>query len=91
MNEKEHQHTGECADLLGNLSGLIDGDLSDEMCAQLRQHMAGCRNCRVVYDTTTRTIYMYQHNPAEATLPNGARERLYSKLHLDDLLATKEP
>lgn len=81
----DHDHHN-CTDLLGNLSSYIDGDLSAEMCEEFQKHLDGCENCRVVVDTTTRTIYLYQHNPADETLPQGMRERLYSKLHLDDLL-----
>jgi anti-sigma factor (TIGR02949 family) len=81
----DHDHQN-CSDLLGNLSSYIDGELSEEMCAEFQKHIAGCENCRVVFDTTTRTIYLYQHNPADETLPAAVRERLFSKLHLDDLI-----
>ena len=91
MHEPTHHHGDgdshtHCGELLGNLSALIDGELSDEMCAELRQHMAGCTNCRVVYDTTTRTILLYQQQAESQPLPDGVRERLFGKLHLDDLL-----
>lgn len=91
MNEQEHDHMhGDCTELLANLSGYIDGELDEQLCSQIKDHLAGCQNCRVVYDTTTRTIYMYQHNPAEPEMPNGVRERLFSKLNLDDLLQRSE-
>ncbi len=75
-----------CQDLLGNLSNFIDGELDDQMCQKLQQHMAGCENCRVVYDTTTRTILLYQVSAKETSLPEGARGRLFNSLKLDDLL-----
>lgn len=81
----DHEHYS-CNELLSNLSSYIDGDLNDDLCGELQKHLAGCENCRVVYDTTTRTIYMYQNNPSDQALPAGVRERLYSKLNLDDLL-----
>lgn len=81
----KHVHTLECKDLLGNLSEFIDGELDDEMCAQLKRHMAGCENCRVVYDTTTRTIYLYQQSAQETELPADVRGRLFNTLNLDDL------
>lgn len=83
----DHDHThASCGELLANLSSYIDGELSPELCSEIQHHLDGCVNCRVVYDTTTRTIYLYQHNPAEPQLPAGVKERLYSKLKLDDLL-----
>ena len=76
----------DCKDLLGNLSNFIDGELDDQMCQKLQQHLAGCENCRVVYDTTTRTILLYRVSANETRLPEGARGRLYSSLKLDDLI-----
>jgi anti-sigma factor (TIGR02949 family) len=80
-----HNHTGECKTLLGSLSDFIDGELDDEMCQELQRHMAGCENCRVVLDTMTRTIYLYQTSEAETKLPEDVRGRLFNTLNLDDL------
>jgi anti-sigma factor (TIGR02949 family) len=80
-----HNHTGECKTLLGNLSDFIDGELDDEMCQELQRHMEGCENCRVVLDTMTRTIYLYQASEAETKLPEDVRGRLFNTLNLDDL------
>ncbi|HEY3312874.1 MAG TPA: zf-HC2 domain-containing protein [Anaerolineales bacterium] len=86
----KHEHNLECKDLLGNLSELIDGELDDETCQELRRHMDGCENCRVVFDTTTRTIYLYQTCANETRLPDDVRERLFDTLHLDDLLKPRD-
>jgi anti-sigma factor (TIGR02949 family) len=83
------EHDLECKDLLGNLSNFIDGELDDGMCAELKRHMAGCENCRVVFDTTTRTIYLYQTSVNETELPADVRGRLFNTLHLEDLLKPK--
>jgi anti-sigma factor (TIGR02949 family) len=81
----KHNHDLRCEDLLGNLSNFIDGELDEGLCDQLRQHMVGCEDCRVVFDTTTRTIYLYQTTAMRPDLPNDVRERLFDKLNLDDL------
>jgi predicted anti-sigma-YlaC factor YlaD len=86
----KHEHNLECQNLLGNLSDFISGELDEEVCQVLQRHMAGCENCRVVFDTTTRTIYLYQASANEIELPAGARERLFDTLHLDDLLKPKK-
>ena len=81
-----HEHNLTCQDLLGNISDYIDGGLSDEVCQELQRHMAGCENCRVVFDTMTRTIYLYQADAQETKIPSEVRGRLFETLHLDDLL-----
>jgi anti-sigma factor (TIGR02949 family) len=84
-----HEHNLSCKDLLGNISDLIDGELGDEVCQELQRHMEGCENCRVVYDTLTRTVYLYQASASETELPSDVRGRLFQTLQLDDLLKPK--
>lgn len=84
----EHVHKN-CEELLGSLSSYIDGDLSPELCQELEKHLAGCNDCRVVLNTTKRTIDLV-HAPAEKTnLPDDVRERLFKRLNLDNYLAPK--
>jgi anti-sigma factor (TIGR02949 family) len=83
------KHTATCKNLLGNLSDYIDGELSDELCLELQRHMEGCENCRVVFDTMTKTVYLYQTRVQETQVPADVRERLFQTLHLDDLLKPK--
>jgi anti-sigma factor (TIGR02949 family) len=84
----EHAHTN-CANLLGSLSEYIDGELSPELCQEIEKHLAGCENCRVVLNTTKRTIDLV-HAPIEKPdLPDDVRERLFKRLNLDDYLNPK--
>lgn len=85
-----HNHTQDCQVLLGNLSAFIDGDLEERVCEDLRQHIAGCDNCRVVFDTMTRTIYLYRVSEQGSPLPDDVRGRLFSRLNLDDYLVPGE-
>ncbi len=85
-----HEHNLSCQDLLGNLSNFIDGELTDDLCQELQRHMSGCENCRVVFDTMTRTIYLYHAGAQQTGLPEGVRGRLFETLHLDDLLKPAE-
>jgi len=83
-----HTHTN-CDELLGSLSEYIDGDLDPELCLELEKHLAGCDNCRVVLNTTKRTIDLV-HAPIEKPdLPEDVRERLFKRLNLDDYLHQK--
>ena len=81
----EHVHMN-CESLLGSLSAYIDGELDPQLCRELEKHLAGCENCRVVLNTTRRTIDLV-HAPAEQPeLPEDVRERLFKRLNLDDYL-----
>lgn len=84
----EHIH-GTCENLLDSLSEYIDGGLSPELCQELEKHLAGCANCRVVLNTTRRTIDLV-HSPIEKPdIPEDVRERLFKRLNLDDYLGAK--
>jgi len=86
MNEHMHKN---CDELLGSLSAYIDGDLNPELCAELEKHLAGCNDCRIVLNTTKRTLDLV-HIPAEkADLPDDVRERLFKRLNLDNYLTPK--
>ncbi|MCA9960160.1 MAG: zf-HC2 domain-containing protein [Anaerolineales bacterium] len=78
------QH-GECRHLLDDLSLYLDGDASEAVCAEIEQHLSECDNCRVMVDTLSKTIYLYQNLP-QPTLPDAMRERLYKKLDLAEFL-----
>ena len=84
----EHIHS-QCEELLGSLSAYIDGDLAPALCQELEKHLEGCDNCRVVLNTTKRTIELV-HSPVEKSdLPDDVRERLFKRLNLDDYLKPK--
>ena len=86
MNEHIH---GNCVHLLGSLSEYIDGDLNPELCQEIEKHLEGCEDCRVVLNTTRRTIDLV-HAPAEKTdLPEDVRQRIFKRLNLDDYLKPK--
>jgi len=79
----DHFHEN-CQSLLGSLSEYIDGELPPNLCSEIEKHLAGCENCRVVLNTTKRTIDLVHITPEEQTVPNDVRERLFKRLNLDD-------
>lgn len=86
MSEYFHKN---CEGLLESLSAYIDGDLPPELCLELEKHLAGCNDCRVVLNTTRRTIDLV-HSPLEKPdLPDDVRERLFQRLNLDNYLTPK--
>ena len=86
MTEHVHQN---CESLLGSLSEYIDGGLSPELCREIEKHLEGCENCRIVLNTTKRTIELV-HAPVEKPdVPDDVRERLFKRLNLDNYLTPK--
>jgi anti-sigma factor (TIGR02949 family) len=82
---KKHEHKN-CHQLLGSLSQYVDGELNEELCAALEQHLANCENCRIVVDTLKKTVYLYRTTAQTETLPNDMRERLFKSLNIEEYL-----
>ena len=85
MTNHTHQN---CQALLGSLSEYIDGELPAELCKEIEKHLAGCDNCRVVLNTTKRTIDLVRV-PVDEDVPAAVRERLFKRLDLDEYLNQK--
>jgi anti-sigma factor RsiW len=79
-----HEH--KCNQYLPGLSDFIDGELSPELCIELERHLAECERCRVVVNTTRKTIELYQSNQDINETPADVKERLYKRLNLEDFL-----
>ncbi|MBN1218164.1 MAG: zf-HC2 domain-containing protein [Anaerolineae bacterium] len=85
-----HQsHPATCQALLSQLDDYLDGELEAALCAEIEQHLAGCDDCRVLADTTRKTITLYrQHRRVE--LPTGMMDRLRQALEAAGCGITKE-
>lgn len=68
-----------CEELLQYLSDYIDQELNDELTAEAQAHLATCRNCRVVLDSTQQTIFLFREQ-GKRTIPTQSRSRLFSQL-----------
>lgn len=69
----------DCKEVLANLSNYVDGDVSAELRAALEEHIAKCRRCRVVFDTTGKALkIVLDVEPFE--VPLAASARLYERL-----------
>ncbi|MBK9781529.1 MAG: zf-HC2 domain-containing protein [Anaerolineales bacterium] len=80
-----HSHEN-CQALLGSLSEYIDGELPSDLCTEIEKHLEGCENCRVVLNTTRRTIDLVQIPAEGSPLPSEVRERLFKRLDLNEFL-----
>jgi anti-sigma factor (TIGR02949 family) len=81
-----HSDVHNCKNLLASISEFVDGDLPADLCAELEKHLAECENCRIVVNTLRKTIELYQECEEDQPMPNAARERLLTRLHLEGLL-----
>jgi hypothetical protein len=79
-----------CKDILKQLSDYIEGDIPPALMAELQAHIDTCSNCRIVLDTTRKTIKLYHHHAEDQQAPDSAVEHLYRTLNLDDFLPSKE-
>jgi len=78
----------DCRDVLANLSCYVNGDGSAELRKTLEEHIAHCRPCRVVFDTTGKTLrIVLDVEPFEVPLAVSAR--LYARL--ERVLAEETP
>jgi anti-sigma factor (TIGR02949 family) len=80
MTESTHSN---CKSLLGTLSDYVDGELGAELCREIERHIAECEDCRIVVDTTRRTVdLVHASNHPQADLPDEVRDRLFKRLNL---------
>jgi anti-sigma factor (TIGR02949 family) len=80
-----HEHKN-CRHLLGSLSEYLDGELDDELCSILEEHLVDCDDCRIVIDTLRKTVYLYRESTRDETIPTDIRARLYKSLNLEEYL-----
>lgn len=69
-----------CEDLVTHLSDYLDGELDEELSQAAREHLATCENCRVVLDSTQKTILLYREQGQIMQIPAGRKENLYESI-----------
>jgi anti-sigma factor RsiW len=68
-----------CRVLIREISAYLDGELGLETLAEIEIHLERCEHCRVIVDTTRKTIEIY-YNTQPLPLPHDVRERLHQAL-----------
>jgi anti-sigma factor RsiW len=71
------------------LCDYIDGDIPDTLRKDLEEHIEHCDRCRIVVDTTRKTISLYHQHAEDQNAPDEVVERLYRTLNLDDYIMDK--
>ena len=69
----------DCRDCLHQISDYLDGQLDPELKRVLDEHLVFCHRCKVVLDSTRKTIELYCDGKL-FQLPSGVRERLHTAL-----------
>ena len=68
-----------CKDVINELSNYLDGELDAALVAEVERHMQHCEDCRLVVDTTRKTITLFC-NSEPAALPADVHDRLHKAL-----------
>ena len=68
-----------CEDVRSALSDYVDGDVSPDIRRELEQHLAECRTCQVLYDTTRKTLRIVT-DAGSLEVPEVVSERLIQRI-----------
>jgi predicted anti-sigma-YlaC factor YlaD len=70
----------DCDSVLEQLSDFIDQETRDELCEQIQEHLARCKDCQVQVDKVKRTILLYQSGAEVVKIPVQAHSGLRAAL-----------
>lgn len=77
---EKHHH---CKEFVETISSYVDGDLSEELCAELDKHLSECDNCRIVVNTLKKTIDIYHQQAEKEKTPKEVKDRLFYRLNIE--------
>lgn len=68
-----------CEHVWREISSYIENDLDPELRARIEDHLAHCRHCAAVLDSTRNILYLIA-DERTFELPAGFSERLHSRI-----------
>lgn len=68
-----------CKGLFAELADYLDEMLDPALRAEIEEHLSKCKNCRIVVNTTKKTVEIFC-NSEPVALPADTRERLHLAL-----------
>ena len=68
-----------CTDFLAKLTDFFDGTVPAELLAEVEHHIAECKHCEVVLDSTTKTINIYRNHELY-DMPVEIQERMTTSI-----------
>jgi len=72
----------DCQHVWREISNYIDGDIEPSMRSSIEKHVAHCRHCAAILDSTRNIIYLIADERTFA-LPAGFSERLRARLETE--------
>ncbi|MCB9437227.1 MAG: zf-HC2 domain-containing protein [Anaerolineales bacterium] len=69
----------DCETLLAYLSDYIDRNLSEDLSQAAQDHLRTCQNCRIVLDSTQRTILLARQH-TQTVIPAERRQHLFEQI-----------
>ena len=64
----------DCNQVLDQLSDFLDEEARAELCEAIKEHLARCRDCKVMVDSVRKTIVLYQkHSSIEVPMQVSAK------------------
>lgn len=78
-----------CTEFLAMLDEVIDDQLVADTRAEVERHMKKCDHCEVVFNTTLKTIQIYQSHQIYE-LPNPLLDRLHNTI-MEKCAKAKKP
>ncbi len=83
------QKTTNCQNILECLGDYLDGEIPAALKKDLEDHIQDCHRCKIVVDTTRKTISLYHQHGEDQAVPGPVVDRLLHTLHLDDYYPEK--
>ncbi len=68
-----------CEEFRAELSDLVDDEVARELRAELEHHLAECRICQVLYDSTRKTLSIMTES-GSFELPREVSDRLTARI-----------
>jgi len=68
-----------CDQFLAQLGDYLEGEIASEVRRQLETHLAHCRTCQVLFDSTTKAVKIVTDSGSFA-LPSNVAELLLEKI-----------
>ena len=68
-----------CTDFLAKLTDFFDGTVPTDLLAEVEHHIAECKHCEVVLDSTTKTINIYKNHELY-DFPPELEQRLHTSI-----------
>ena len=54
-----------CREYLNDLNDFLDGELPEELCEEIENHVGQCNNCRIMIDTLKKTVTLCREGSSE--------------------------